>query len=68
MIQTVVIAFVVFLLVVVGMAVGVIVSNRRIAGSCGGLGAIEGLDSCGVCGKDFTEAKRSGELLDCDRV
>jgi len=68
MIQTVVIAFVVFLLVVVGMAVGVIVSNRRIAGSCGGLGAIEGLDSCAVCGKDFTEARRSGELLDCDRV
>ena len=35
--QTFLIAGVVFLLVVGGMAVGVIVSNRRIKGSCGGL-------------------------------
>ncbi|MEM7043170.1 MAG: (Na+)-NQR maturation NqrM [Pseudomonadota bacterium] len=49
-------ALVVFLLVVAGMAIGVIVSNRRITGSCGGLSAIPGADRCGVCGRDLREA------------
>tara|TARA_Y100000588_G_scaffold327596_1_gene362691 strand:+ start:380 stop:589 length:210 start_codon:yes stop_codon:yes gene_type:complete len=34
-------AFVVFGVVMVGMAVGVIFSNRRIKGSCGGLNAMQ---------------------------
>lgn len=34
----------------VGMAIGVILSNRRIQGSCGGLGAIMGED-CMFCDK-----------------
>lgn len=55
LLETIAAAFVVLLLVVVGMAVGVIVSNRRIAGSCGGLSAIEGADRCGVCGRDMGE-------------
>ena len=33
-------AFLVFALVMVGMAVGVIFSNRRLKGSCGGLGSM----------------------------
>ena len=46
-------ALIVFLLVVTGMAIGVIVSNKRITGSCGGLSAIPGADRCGVCGRDL---------------
>ena len=35
-------AFVVFGVVMIGMAVGVIFSNRRLKGSCGGLSAMQG--------------------------
>ncbi len=54
-------AFVVFLTAVAGMAVGVIVSNRRIKGSCGGLNLVPGLDACPVCGKDADAARQAGE-------
>lgn len=53
-------ALIVFLLVVAGMSVGVIFSNRRITGSCGGLSAIPGADRCGVCGRDLREAQEQG--------
>jgi hypothetical protein len=44
--------FVLMLSAVAAMAVGVIVANRRIRGSCGGLGSIDGLESaCEVCVK-----------------
>ena len=56
---TIATTFVVFLLVVAGMAVGVIFSNRRITGSCGGLSAIQGVDKCGVCGRDLSDAPQS---------
>ncbi|NOY43810.1 MAG: (Na+)-NQR maturation NqrM [Planctomycetes bacterium] len=36
--STILITFVVFAVAMTGMAIGVIVSNRRIRGSCGGLG------------------------------
>ncbi len=61
--QTVVISFLVMLLVVAGMAVGVIVSGRRITGSCGGLSAIPGVERCDICGRSMED----GSLADCDR-
>ena len=42
-------AFVVFGLVMAGMAVGVIVSNRQIAGSCGGLANLQTDDGEPMC-------------------
>lgn len=55
MIETVAIAFLVFMLVIAGMALGVMLQGKRITGSCGGLGAIKGVDKCGVCGKSFDD-------------
>lgn len=55
MIETIAAAFLIFLLVVVGMSVGVMVHGRRITGSCGGLSAIKGVGECGVCGKRFDD-------------
>lgn len=46
--------FTVFLLALTGMAIGVIVSDRRIRGSCGGLANLPGMepgDCPGVCNK-----------------
>ena len=56
------VSFFVFAFVMVAMAVGVIVSNRTIKGSCGGLNDIEGLSgACDICvGKK--QCKRRREL------
>jgi hypothetical protein len=42
----------------IGMAIGVIVSNRALKGSCGGLGRVIG-EECGFCGRkdECEEAK-----------
>ncbi len=48
--NTIILSFVVFALVMLGMAVGVIVNNRAIKGSCGGLNDIDGLEgACDIC-------------------
>lgn len=46
-------AFVVLLLVVAGMAVGVMAGRKPIAGSCGGIATLGVEKECGICGKDF---------------
>lgn len=44
------VTFAVFVLVMIAMAVGVLVNNRAIKGSCGGLNDIEGLKgACDIC-------------------
>jgi hypothetical protein len=61
--NTFVITFAVFVLVMLGMAIGVIISNREIKGSCGGLNDIEGLrGACDICeGKKKCERRRKME-------
>lgn len=57
------VTFAVFVLVMISMAVGVIVNNRAIKGSCGGLNDIDGLKgACDICeGKKVCEKRRSME-------
>lgn len=60
-------ALVVFALVMAGMAVGVILGNRRITGSCGGLanlqaGAGEPMCECGARPGDACGAGREGRF------
>lgn len=50
--ETFLLAFVLLLIVMVGMAVGVIFMDKRIKGSCGGLNAISDADRCLVCSKE----------------
>ena len=58
-----IITFCVFVFVMVAMAIGVIVNNRAIKGSCGGLNAIDGLKgACDICeGKKACEKRRKME-------
>lgn len=58
--NTIILSFVIFALVMLGMAIGVIVSNREIKGSCGGLNDIDGLKgACDICeGKKQCKRKR----------
>ena len=45
------IAFILMLLIVAGMAIGVMLGRRPIGGSCGGLAGAVGIDHSCTCGK-----------------
>ena len=49
----------VFMIAFTGMAIGVILSDIRIKGSCGGLGALFGSSPCDICAlKDQCEKSK----------
>ncbi len=48
--MTLLLSFLIFLLLVAGMAVGVIFANKPIKGSCGGLSTIGLQSACVICG------------------
>ena len=60
---TLILAFVLMLLLVAGMAVGVLFGRKPISGSCGGMKAL-GMDvSCEICGgnPDLCETSDQGK-------
>lgn len=65
--STMIFAFAVFVIVMLGMAVGVIFSGRRIQGSCGGLNAIEGTDRCVICKREVDPDSPLRERMSCPR-
>ena len=57
--------FCLFLVVILGMALGVIFMGRRIKGSCGGLNGISDGDECIVCHKEIDRNSPLVERLNC---
>ncbi|MFD1217761.1 MULTISPECIES: (Na+)-NQR maturation NqrM [Microbulbifer] len=56
-----ILAFVVMLLIITGMALGAIVQNKPLKGSCGGLNNIGMKRDCDICGGDDDECEKEQE-------
>lgn len=56
------------MLVMLGMAVGVMFSGRTIKGSCGGLNAVSDADQCLVCSKPIDPDSPLRDRLNCPRA
>ena len=65
---TYLLAFGFFLLIMLGMSLGVIFMGKRIKGSCGGLNAIGDADHCLVCNKEIDPDSPLRERLKCPRA
>ncbi|MCH2096283.1 MAG: (Na+)-NQR maturation NqrM [Rhodobacteraceae bacterium] len=65
---TFLLTFVLLLLIMLGMALGVLLMGRRIKGSCGGLNAIGDADQCLVCNKEIDPDSPLRERLQCPRA
>ena len=66
---TFVAAFILLLVIMLGMALGVLLMGRTIKGSCGGLNAIGDADHCLVCNKEIDPNSPLREQLgDCPRA
>lgn len=66
--ETFILAFILLLIVVVGMSLGVMLMGKRIKGSCGGLNAISGTDRCVVCSKEIDPNSPLRDKLQCRRA
>ncbi len=51
--------FVIMLMVVLGMAVGVLMGRKPIAGSCGGIANLGIEKECSICGGDRTKCEEA---------
>ncbi|MBO9467114.1 hypothetical protein TRP8649_03572 [Pelagimonas phthalicica] len=60
--------FAALLIIMLGMSLGVILMNKRIKGSCGGLNAIADADQCLVCNKEIDPNSPLRERLACPRA
>ncbi|WGL17246.1 (Na+)-NQR maturation NqrM [Microbulbifer bruguierae] len=56
-----ILAFIIVLLVITGMALGAIVQNKPLKGSCGGLNKIGMKKDCDICGGDDQECEKEQE-------
>lgn len=69
MLATIAISFVVMLLAVAGMAVGALVANKPIKGSCGGIAAQDGYNcACAAAGRKVCEDEPAPESASRSRL
>ena len=66
--ETLLLTFGLLLLITLGMSLGVILMNKRIKGSCGGLNAIGDADQCLVCHKEIDPNSPLRDRLECPRA
>ncbi|MBY6136687.1 (Na+)-NQR maturation NqrM [Leisingera sp. XS_AS12] len=66
--STFLLAFILLLIITLGMSLGVILMGKKIKGSCGGLNAISGADKCVVCAKDIDPNSPLRDKLQCKRA
>ncbi|MEM8699009.1 MAG: (Na+)-NQR maturation NqrM [Pseudomonadota bacterium] len=60
--------FGILMLIMLGMAAGVLLMGRSIKGSCGGLNAIGDADQCLVCNKEIDPNSPLRDRLQCPRA
>ena len=58
---TFLLALLIVILVVAGMAIGVMFGRKPISGTCGGIGALGISASCEICGGDTRKCKEENE-------
>lgn len=66
--ETFLLTFFLMLIIMLGMALGVLLMGRRIKGSCGGLNAIGDADQCLVCKKEIDPDSPLRDRLECPRA
>ncbi len=59
-----VLSFIIILVLVAGMSVGVIFSNRPIKGTCGGMAAMGIGQDCDICGGDLDKCEEENAKKD----
>ena len=62
------VSFIVIVLAVAGMALGVLLSDRRLKGSCGGLNTINGLEGSCSCEKPCEKRQQREKEIGLDRL
>ena len=66
--ETFALTFGLLLAIMLGMSLGVILMNKRIKGSCGGLNAIGDGNECLVCHKEIDPDSPLRDRLECPRA
>ena len=68
MLATVLASFVIVALLFTGMAIGAILVNKPVKGSCGGLAALGMKDGCEICGGDKDACDENTRQVNAQRA
>lgn len=60
--STLLITLSVFFIAFLGMAIGVLIANKSIKGSCGGIGKLMGKSACEICDKKSQCEEKKAKL------